>query len=123
MKNKGFSDRLAEALELRGMRLIDLSRRTGIYKGTISNYLKGKYVPKNEKAQAIAFALDVSSDWLLFGGDDFHNMTRGEIKAALLSGSGDDLTDEETAILEAYRNADEKTKKKTRILLGVEVEA
>lgn len=58
-------DRLQEALDLRDVRAIDLSRKTGIPKNTLSNYLKGNTKPKADRIYQIAAALEVSEAWLL----------------------------------------------------------
>ena len=60
-----FAERLKEALRLTGTKQIELSRLTQIDKGTINNYLWGKYVPKQNKLSVIAEALDVSPVWLM----------------------------------------------------------
>lgn len=64
-----FSSRLKEAMKLRQVRAIDLSNNTNISKPLISNYLKGKYKPKQEAVMKIAKYLRVSEVWLL-GYDD-----------------------------------------------------
>lgn len=61
----GFSDRFKEAMELRHYRQVDIVNKTKIDKGTISNYLSGKYEPKALNAKLIADALDVNLPWLL----------------------------------------------------------
>lgn len=60
-----FKNRLEEALKVRGMLPVDLSRKTGINKGLISRYLKGEVLPKQSKIAEIAEALNVSPSWLL----------------------------------------------------------
>lgn len=62
---KSFKERLSEALILRNMTAADLSRKTNIDEGTLSNYRKGKYEPKQRKLEAIAKALNVSIPWLM----------------------------------------------------------
>lgn len=57
-------DRLREAMQLSGKKQIDLVRSTGIDKGSISNYLSGRYEPKQEAIYKLALALDVSEMWL-----------------------------------------------------------
>lgn len=57
-------DRLREAMHLSGKKQIDLVRITGIDKGSISNYLSGRYEPKQEAIYKLAMALDVSEMWL-----------------------------------------------------------
>lgn len=58
-------DRLNEAMQMRGLRAIDLVDRTGIPKNTLSYYLSGKTEPKADRIYALAVALDVSEAWLL----------------------------------------------------------
>ena len=60
-----FSNRMATALALRGMKQIELSRLSKIDSGTINNYLAGKYEPKQDRLEIIAEALDVSPVWLM----------------------------------------------------------
>lgn len=67
---KNFTDRFNEALALRGMKQIDIARKTGIAPGTISNYAVGKYAPKDDKLTAIAEALGVSEAYLCGYSDD-----------------------------------------------------
>lgn len=62
---ENFPDRLKKAMQLRGFRQIDLSSKTGIERGTISNYINGKYKPKAKNVIIIAKALGVNSPWLL----------------------------------------------------------
>ena len=58
-------DRIAEALSVRDMLPIDLARRAGIDKGSISKYLKGDVLPKQSRIAAMANVLDVSPAWLM----------------------------------------------------------
>ena len=65
MEQKEIRNRMREALQLRGMKQIELSDKTGIDKGQISSYLSGKYKPKQENLSLMAVALDVSEYWLM----------------------------------------------------------
>ena len=58
-------DRLAEALRVRNITASELARRSGVDKGSISNYLKGKFMPKQNAIGAMAAALTVSPAWLM----------------------------------------------------------
>ena len=58
-------DRLREALEVRAMKAIELSEKTGIPKGAISYYLSGKSQPKADRLNQISVALEISEAWLL----------------------------------------------------------
>ena len=60
-----FRDRLREAMEIRGMRSVDLVEKTGIPKVTISYYLSGKTVPRSDKMYLLAKALNINEAWLL----------------------------------------------------------
>lgn len=60
-----FAERLQQALQAKGMSAAQLSRELNIDEGTISNYKKGKYEPKQRRTQAIANVLNVSVDWLM----------------------------------------------------------
>lgn len=60
-----FNERLNEALTLRGVTAAELSRRLGVNEGTISNYKKGTYEPKQRRLEQIANVLNVSIAWLM----------------------------------------------------------
>lgn len=57
-------ERLREAMTITGKKQADLVRETGIDKGSISNYLSGRYEPKQEAIYKLAIALNVSEMWL-----------------------------------------------------------
>lgn len=58
------ANRLKIAMEEAGKRQTDIVRDTGIDKGALSHYLKGKYEPKQDSIYKLAKALDVSEMWL-----------------------------------------------------------
>ena len=58
-------DRLKQAMELRGLRAVDLVDKTGIPKVTISYYLSGKTVPRSDNLYKLAQVLNISEAWLL----------------------------------------------------------
>lgn len=64
-----FKDRLREAMNKEGLKQVDLSRKTGISAPTISEWLKGSYLAKQDKVAILAKALSVSPSWLM-GIDD-----------------------------------------------------
>ena len=57
-------ERLREALSIAKMKQIELARATGIERGTISNYVTGKYEPKSDAINKMAIALNVDEMWL-----------------------------------------------------------
>lgn len=64
-----FRDRLEEALAKCGMSPAELSRKTGIGEGAISQYRRGAYKASQRNLEKIAKALDVPIAWLM-GSDD-----------------------------------------------------
>ena len=60
-----FANRLDEALRMHDMKPIDLARKTGIDKASISQWLNGKYEAKQEGVYKLANALGVSVQWLM----------------------------------------------------------
>lgn len=58
------SERIKEAMIIRGKKQIDLVNGTGIDKGSISSYISGRYEPKNEALCKIANVLSVNEMWL-----------------------------------------------------------
>lgn len=58
------SQRIREAMELRGLKQVDLAERSGINKPSISCYVTGKYEPKQMALYQLGRALDVAEMWL-----------------------------------------------------------
>lgn len=63
-RSSSTAERMKIALKQSNMKQVELSRLTGIDKGSISNYLYGKYEPKSEAINKMAIALNVSEMWL-----------------------------------------------------------
>ena len=57
-------NRIEEALKIRNMKQVELADKTGISKGTINNWLKQRYQPRQKALYAMARALEVSEMWL-----------------------------------------------------------
>jgi len=60
-----FQQRLLEAMAAQGMRASELSKRTGLSKARISQYVNGKFIPKSDAIILLAEALQVSELWLM----------------------------------------------------------
>lgn len=60
-----FSSRLRHSMDYRSMTSSELSSKTKIGKSSISQWLNGKYVAKQDKIYILASALDVSPAWLM----------------------------------------------------------
>lgn len=62
---ENFSIRLQMAMNIRNMKAVELSERTGIPKSSLSEYLKGKYEAKQKGIYKLAHVLNVSEGWLM----------------------------------------------------------
>ena len=57
--------RIKKALSVRNIKQAELCDRANISKSTLSEYLKGKYEPKQDKIFLMAQALNVDPVWLM----------------------------------------------------------
>lgn len=89
---KQFSEQLRYAMTIRKMTQADIVRATGISKSSISTYLSGAFVPKQNNIYKLAKALNVSEAWLL--GYDVPMERTVELR----------LTSHEQDVIIAYRN-------------------
>lgn len=71
-------ERIKNLLNERSMTQADLARLSGIRDSSISDYLSGKYEPKQDKIALIAKALNVSAAWLM--GVDYINNSESTIQ-------------------------------------------
>lgn len=62
-----FRYRLRQAMGEKGITATELSNASGVGKSDISYYLRGKYVPKQDKCFMLAKALGVDPGWLMTG--------------------------------------------------------
>ena len=60
-----FKDRLKQIMSERKISQSELSRRTGIGRNSISDYLNGKYEAKQDKVFELAKALNVNEAWFM----------------------------------------------------------
>ena len=60
-----FTERLKEAMALRGLKQADLMRMTGLSKQQMSQYVRGQFVPKIPALYKLTEALDVNEVWLM----------------------------------------------------------
>lgn len=57
-------NRIAEALDIRGWKQVDLVERTGIAKSSINAWVKQNWQPRQKALMKMAQVLDVSEMWL-----------------------------------------------------------
>lgn len=72
-----FINRLKNIMSERKITQSELSKRTGIRQSSISDWLNGRYEPKQDKIYLIAQALGVSPSWLLGYDETPSNQTDG----------------------------------------------
>ena len=60
-----FKERLQEAMKLRDVTAAELSRKTGLSKAQLSQYVNGTYEAKQLALHKLAVALNVSEVWLM----------------------------------------------------------
>lgn len=65
-----FIDRLKQLMEKSNITQTELSKKTGITQSSISDWLRGKYLPKQDKVDVLARALDVTPAYLMGWKDD-----------------------------------------------------
>jgi len=65
--NTEFASRLKQAMKTAGLTASELSKASSVGKSDISNYLNGKYLPKQDKCYLLAKALNVDPGWLMTG--------------------------------------------------------
>ena len=121
-----FSERLKYAMELRGMKSAELSRRTKIDKGQISSYRSGRYAAGPENLYELAFALRVSPAWLMGCENvpmEVNDWTDSQIEESVnyLNGVLKDPDDIEMRLITKFKTADEKTQKAILTLLDIDL--
>lgn len=79
-----FRSRLTHVMQEKNIKAAELSRRTGISKPRMSQYVNGVYIPKADAICAIANALGVSESFLLGNTDDATAQKRGASSFKLL---------------------------------------
>lgn len=60
-----FQDRIKEAMEKKQITQSELAKRTGITQSSISDWIRGKYLPKQDKVDVLAKALNVTPSYLM----------------------------------------------------------
>ena len=90
------NERLFKVMKDNGISIRELARRTGITASTISDWNTKHTNPTAEKIPVVCEALGISVSYLLKGAEDIDYV----------------LTDDEKSLIEVFRNADDKSKKR-----------
>ena len=93
--------RLRKALSIRNMTQAELCSKAKISKSTLSEYLSGRYEPKQDRVFILAQALNVDPVWLM--GYDVPMEKKEEPKTKKDSPSELQLTEGEKLMLEVFR--------------------
>ena len=81
-----FASRLKYAMDQKKLKPVDVSNVTGLSKPLISQYLAGKFEPKNDRAYLLGKALNVNPAWLMGLSDEMHNEDFNDIAKIPLYG-------------------------------------
>ena len=68
--NENIIGRIKQIMVAKDIGQAELVRRTGLPASSISDWLSGKYAPKQDKIDIMAEALGVSPAWLMYGTDE-----------------------------------------------------
>lgn len=109
MKIATSQQRIQQLMDLYNLSLTEMSKRTGLAKSTLSYYVNGKSIPRQEQIGIIADAFHIDPAWLL--GYDVE-------MAKKPPQTGPAFTPEEIEILVEYRKADGATKDMIQRLLA-----
>lgn len=74
-----FKDRFNEILNDKNTSMADVAKITGISRSSLSEYAKGKFVPKQDKVYLISKVLDVSPAWLMGFDVEIDNHKKNEV--------------------------------------------
>ena len=106
------ANRLRQALSIRHMTQSELCKQTKIASSMMSEYLKGKYEPKQDKVYLLSKALRVDPAWLM--GFDVPMESENKI-----SPDEEGLTEREKMMLELFRKIPEDRQDEALDLLRV----
>lgn len=114
MKKSNSKERIRELMQFYGINQTELCTRTGIQKSALSNYLNGDREPRQDQISLIVDPFNVNPAWLM-GYDVPMQMP------AAVSSDQDALvlSDHETKLVKAYRNASDDTQIAVCAVLGV----
>lgn len=90
---KSFVERFNEVVKEKNVSQTELAKRSGITQSSISDWLKGKYLPKQDKVHALADALNVSPSYLM-GWDDEENSEEPPKREKIIMEGFEDITDQ-----------------------------
>lgn len=111
-------NRIREGMSSIGINAVELSRRTGIPKSSISQYLSGFTKPRANRISSIAKALNVSETWLM-GYDVPKSRDKKFTHDIEIERTSYQLSGKQVRLLKAYEKALVPTQNAIDLLLGV----
>ena len=109
--------RIKKALSLRKMTQTELCAKTKISKSSMSEYMSGKYVPRQDKVFIIAKALNVDPVWLWGYDVPMEQQDQPEVKKIPLTEA--ELNEGEKLLLQLFRQIPEDRQPEALDLLRV----
>ena len=109
--------RIKKALSIRNMTQTELCAKTKISKSSMSEYMSGKYVPRQDKVFIIATALDVDPVWLW--GYDVPMEKKEQPETKKVPHTEDELNEGEKLVLQLFRQIPEDKQTEALDLLRV----
>jgi transcriptional regulator with XRE-family HTH domain len=110
MKISNSNERIRYLMDYFGLNQTEFSLKANIQKSTLSNYLTGCRIPRQDQIDAISSAFNVNPSWLLGYDVPMFNEIQEQ-----------DYSDEEILVIEAYRKADYSIKEAVRKLLDIQL--
>jgi transcriptional regulator with XRE-family HTH domain len=98
------ANRIRKALALRHMKQYELCKRANIPKSSLSLYLQGAYLPKQDRIYDLAMVLNVSEAWLM--GYDVPMEKKSEV-----SPTRQELSEGEQMLLDLFNRVPEDQQK------------
>lgn len=111
------SVRLKKALSVRNVKQAELCAKANISKSTLSEYLSGKYEPKQDKVFIISQALNVDPVWLMGYDVPMEKKAQPENKKVPLTEA--ELSEGEKLLLQLFRQIPEDRQAEALDLLRV----
>lgn len=102
------SSRICKALQMRNMKQVDLSEKTGIPKSAISQYCSGAFRPKQKRLFLIAQALEVDEAWLMGLDVPMDRQAREDFRLSVKDRIQLELTTAEEEMIRKFRRLDDR---------------
>lgn len=114
-------ERIKALMDFYNINQTDLSKKSGVGRTAIANYVKGIREPKQDAVYLLSKPFNINPVWLM--GYDVPMFATSDAQIAeiadVITSRDKVITEEEKVLISAYRNADELTKQMVLRLLKV----